>query len=82
MKDRGWRSRDTLAQSTEELLRTGWVVRTRQGGRNRTNLYALTFHAIDECGGKLDRAATCTAPGYWKTGANPEYLPNQKAAKN
>jgi len=67
MKKRGWNSKETLRLAIDELLHYGWITRTRIGGLNRTpNLYALTIHAIDECGGKLDVNPTNTALGYWK----------------
>lgn len=81
MKLRGWKSRETLNEARHELLRTGWLVQTRQGGRNLASLYALTFYAIDECKGKLDRAATATPLGYWKNGINPEYSPPKPKRK-
>ena len=73
LKDRGWRSRATIERARDELLKTGWIVLTRQGGRNKANLYALTFYAIDECKGKIDSRPLPGSPlGYWKTGTNPE----------
>ncbi len=54
MKKVGWSSKDQLAKAIKELLDTEWIMVTRQGGRKIPTLYALTFRAIDECGGKLD----------------------------
>ena len=68
----GWNSNDTITKAKNELLLKGWIVLTRQGGRNRCNLYALTIWAIDECDGKLDRPASRIALAYWKQGSNPE----------
>ena len=68
----GWNSNDTISKAKNELMEKGWLVLTRQGGRNQCNLYALTLWAIDDCKGKLDRAATQTALAYWKQGNNPE----------
>src|SRR5688572_22878675 len=48
MKLRGWKSRTTVEKACKELEQTGWIVRTRQGFRNRCNLYALTMFSIDE----------------------------------
>lgn len=67
MAARGWKSRDTLTKARAELLERGWIVVSRQGGRRIPTLYALTFMAIDECGGKLDISPTRTPPGHWKT---------------
>jgi hypothetical protein len=72
MRERGWKSKDTLARAMRELLLSGWVIKTRQGGRNQCNLYAVTFKPIDSCGGKLDIGETITAPGNWKR--EPESL--------
>jgi len=73
MKKWGWNSNDQISKAKNELLKKGFLVLTRQGGRNKANLYALTLWAIDDCKGKLDRAATTTALAYWKQGNNPEY---------
>ncbi|MDZ7662519.1 hypothetical protein [Thiohalophilus sp.] len=72
MQKRGWTSKDQLQKAKIELMQKGWIVEARKGGRNIPTLYALTFFAIDECGGKLDRRATTTSLGYWKYGSNPE----------
>ena len=74
MKPRGWRSKGTLHAALQELLNAGFLLCTRQGGRNRASLYALTFMAIDECGGKLDVAATRVSPGTWKNGKRTRYV--------
>jgi hypothetical protein len=66
MRGRGWNSRDTLFRAERELLSHCLIIKTRQGGKNRCNLYALTWQAIDECGGKLDACATRTPPGSWQ----------------
>ncbi len=73
MKKLGWTSKDQLFKAKEELLQNGWIVVTRQGGINRATLFAVTFKPIDECKGKLDRAAGNTPLGYWKEGHNLEY---------
>lgn len=67
MHPRGWRSREALHRALKELKEHGLILLTRQGGKHRANLYALTWEAIDECGGKLDVAATRTPPGDWRT---------------
>ena len=66
MKKRGWKSRDQLFKAQTELEETGFLTKTRQGGRNKCNLFALTIWPIDECKGKLDVSATSVAPGDWK----------------
>jgi hypothetical protein len=43
----GWRSRGTLSAALAELIAEGFLEITRQGGRNRASLYALTWKGID-----------------------------------
>lgn len=68
MKKCGWSSNDQLQKAKKELLEKGWIIITRKTGRlNKiAYLYAITFQAIDECGGKLDCKPTAAAPGDWK----------------
>ena len=66
IKERGWKSRDQVFKAQQELEEKGFILRTRQGGRHLCNLFAITFYAIDDCDGKLDRPATNTAPGDWR----------------
>lgn len=66
MRVRGWTSNDQLQKALRELLDAGWLVATRQGGRHRPTLYAVTFMPINECGGKLDVSPTRTALHSWK----------------
>lgn len=72
MEHRGWRSKSTLHEATNELLRAGFIMLTRQGGRNKCNLYALTWEPINEIRDKrtgkhkLDVAPTMLEPGLWK----------------
>lgn len=62
---RGWKARSTIERAAKELEHYGWIIRTRQGGRNMPNLYAVTWQPIDECGGKLD-VPPGLSPGTWK----------------
>lgn len=66
MSHRGWRSKDQLYKAVAELTQTGFVVKTRQGGKHKCSLYAITLWPIDECEGKLDMPPTPRAPGTWK----------------
>jgi hypothetical protein len=66
MEKRGWSGRSQLRAAQDELEETGFIVRTRQGGRHKCNLFAVSFYAIDDCGGKLDMPATRVPPGDWK----------------
>lgn len=47
MRERGFKSRDTVWRALRELEEKGWIVRTRQGGRHRCTLWALTMCALD-----------------------------------
>lgn len=66
MAARGWKSRDTLAKALRELVETGMIEQTRQGGKNLCSLYALTWKSIDECKGKLDVSPTRVASNLWR----------------
>ena len=66
MRDRGWKSSDQLDKAKKELVGKDVIRVARQGGRNKCNLYALTWFPIDECKGKLDIASTTTAPVNWR----------------
>lgn len=79
LKPKGWTSPETLTFALRELRHYGLIVLTRQGSLLAASLYALTWHAIDECSGKLDCAATIKPPGDWRT--VPE-LPFKRPRKN
>ncbi len=66
MEKRGWKSRDTLNKARKELLDVELILVSRRGDRKRPNLYALTFFAIDECGGKLDVKPTDRPHSTWR----------------
>lgn len=66
MQKRGWKSRDTLNKALRELKDEEWIIVTRQGGRHMPSLYAITFYAIHECGGKLDVRPTHTPMSQWR----------------
>jgi len=70
IEKRGWKSRDQVFKAQQELETKGFIIRTRQGGRNLCNLFAITFYAIDECSGMLEVPATNVAPGDWKKNWN------------
>lgn len=76
MKARGWKSRDTRDRALRELLELGLIEKTRQGGLHWCSLYALTWLAIDECGGKLDVPPTTVASGLWKQPPMPSEKQN------
>lgn len=66
MQKRGWKSKGTLNRAIKELLETGFIETSRQGGRHRCSLYALTFYPIHECGGKLDILPTNKPTSLWR----------------
>lgn len=68
MHKRGWRSRDTLHKALEGLLDSGFLVQTRQGGRNVCSLYALSWEGIDECAGKHNRTPSAVPLNLWHKG--------------
>lgn len=66
MKRRGWKSQDTLWRALSGLLDKGFIVRTRQGGRHRCNLFAVTWREIHACKEKLDVKPTRAMVGLWQ----------------
>lgn len=67
MQPRGWRSEETLARAKRELLELGLIVETRKGARpNKASLYAVTWCALDDCGGKLDISPAAFPRGRYR----------------
>lgn len=67
MQPRGWKSTHTLINAKRELLEAGLIVETRKGARpNKASLYAVTWHALDYCGGKLDISEQSFPRGAYK----------------
>ena len=64
-KEQGWHSKGTLSRAIKELIDKGFIELTRQGGKNRCCLYAVTWELIDECKGKLDVRETRVASNLW-----------------
>lgn len=77
MRQKGWKSKNTLYRAIHELETAGFILRTRRGGMNRATLFAITFFAIDECGGKLDVRPTNVAPNTWRKSHPPVRFPYQ-----
>ena len=78
MRERGWKSRETLWKAISELECYGMIERTRHGGEGKSGrkpatLYALTWQAIDECDGKLD-VRPAPSSGKWREPAVLELL--------
>ena len=72
MQKRGWKSNDQLFKARKELLDRGLILTSRQGGRNKASLFALTCLQIDDCQGKLDTPSTDVAPHNWKLWSDPD----------
>lgn len=66
MQKRGWHSQDTLNRALRGLMGNGFVMKTRQGGKHKCSLYAVTWKEINDCDGKLDARPTQVAPATWK----------------
>lgn len=66
MKDKGWRSPSTLSKAIKELKALDLIEVTRLGARKRCSLYALTFHAIDECQAKHNANPTDRPKSQWR----------------
>lgn len=66
MKKRGWRSKGTLNKAITDLTNAGFIMQTRQGGKHKASLYAVTFRGVDECGGKLEIKPTPVPTNAWK----------------
>ena len=78
LRPRGWSGPETVCFALRELRHYGLIVLTRQGGLHCPSLYALTWHPIDACGGKLDCAPTRVAGGEWKQERAPYVRPPKK----
>lgn len=67
VKPRGWKSEATLNKEKKELLASGLIYETRKGARpNKCSLFALTWFALDECGGKLEISVQSFPRGAYK----------------
>ena len=62
----GWNSNSAIVKSLNELIALGFIEKTRQGGRNKCSLYAITWQAIDDCQNKLDVKPTIIPSNLWK----------------
>lgn len=72
MKANGWKSRQTLSLAILELEHYRLIQRTKQGGRNAPNLYALTWWRINEKTERpLDVSPTFQPSNAWKTAQTP-----------
>lgn len=66
MQKRGWHSQDTLNRALRGLIEKGFVMKTRQGGKHKCSLYAVTWKEINDCDGKLEVRPTQVPPATWR----------------
>lgn len=67
LKPMGWRSESTIREAVAECMHYQMIIKSRQGGRNRCNLFALTWQRIHEKKGKpLEVGATFAPSNSWK----------------
>lgn len=75
MKLRGWKSEPTLNKAKRALLAAGLIVEARKGARpNKCALIALTWYALDDCGGKLDISPRSFPRGAYKLKDRPPVM--------
>jgi hypothetical protein len=87
MQKLGWKSRDTLARALRELQAYGLIFDTRRGGqdskgRKPATLWAVTFHAVDLCKGKLAVKEGYYHGGYCKPPELSLMLPAKRATQH
>lgn len=74
MRKRGWCSKATLEKCLNGLLESGFLIKTRQGWRNRCSLYAITWEPINECRGKHDAKPSSVPLNTWSTTDRKKFL--------
>jgi hypothetical protein len=62
MENYGWSGRSTLEKARKQLMECGLLLLSRQGGKHKPSLYALSLFSIDECNGKLEELKPTEAP--------------------
>lgn len=78
LKPRGWTRGETISDTLRELIYYGMIEMTRQGGRNRASLFAVTWKPIDHCKGKLEANPTNVASRLWAEIKPPYIRPIKK----
>ncbi len=79
LKPNGWRSEATIREAVGECLHYGFICKTRQGGRNKCNLFAFTWRRIDEKDGKpLEMSKTMRPSDEWNTEVAQYIKPSRK----
>lgn len=63
----GWgRAHGSVDRALKELEASGFVVKTRQGGKNMPSLYAVTWWPVDRCDGRHDHPAGAAPLHLWR----------------
>lgn len=65
LRTRGWNSSSTADKAKKELLKCGWIIETRKGGKHKCSLYAITLWPIDESD-KHQEPPTAMAQNLWR----------------
>ncbi len=67
LNGRGWKSSETLNRALKELLKFGFIVKTRQGYFPKTcSLFGLTWLLINPSDKYDDRSLIGKVPGGWR----------------
>lgn len=67
MRRRGWSSQGTLNTAKDALLKSGFIICTRHGGKNRCSLYAVTWEPVDAVGPAIEVARQRIASHLWRS---------------
>jgi hypothetical protein len=54
MKKRGWNSEGVIDRAKKELLVKDWIRLTRQGGKRKCSLFAISWKPLNETKNELD----------------------------
>lgn len=82
LRPMGWKSEATVREAVAECTHYGMVLKTRQGGRNRCNLYAFTWWRIHSKDRRpLDVMPTMQPSNEWKTDRSRYAKPCRKKKK-
>lgn len=66
LRERGWNSKETIANALAELLAKGLIEKTRQGFLRRCSLFAFTWWGIEDAKGKLDVRPNPVPSNLWR----------------
>jgi len=80
MRERGWKSKETLNDALAELRHYGMIVQTQYGGLNRPSLYALSWLKVDKAS-RESEVVVGQVPGGWKLKSNKFIRPSTLSRK-